>query len=132
MMIETKRLRIRIASQDEMTQMIERETEPELQSAYREMLQGCLDHPEQWEWYAIWIIEGKDGTRLGDLCFKGLAPDGSVEIGYGLLPEARGKGCATEAVDAAVTAPAVTEDRAPAAPETSSWWRKGLLLLSRR
>lgn len=121
MMIETKRLRIRIASQDEMTQMIERETDLELQSAYREMLQGCLDHPEQWEWYAIWIIEGKDGTRLGDLCFKGLAPDGSVEIGYGLLPEARGKGYATEAVDAAVRwalgEPGVTRVEAETDPE---------------
>ena len=67
-----------------MIRIIDSQTDYILRKAYQEMLQGCLDHPGQWEWYAIWIIERKDGTHVGDLCFKGLNNDGSVEIGYGI------------------------------------------------
>lgn len=102
MILETKRLRIHIATQEEMTEVIEKETDDVLKTAYQEMLQGCLDHPEQWEWFAIWMIESRDGTPVGDLSFKGLGPDGFVEIGYGISEEFQGKGLATEAVDAAV------------------------------
>ena len=102
MIIETNRLRLKIASQDEMTRFIAQQTDEILKTAYREMLQGCLDHPDQWEWYAIWMIERKDGAHVGDLSFKGLNPDGSTEIGYGILEEYRNKGYASEAVDTAV------------------------------
>lgn len=71
-----------------------------LRAAYTEMLDGCLAHPEQWEWYAIWMIELKDGTHIGELCFKGLAENGSAEIGYGIAEEHQGHGYATEAVSA--------------------------------
>ncbi len=101
MVIETKRLMIHTASQDEMVRYIEKQTDGILRKAYREMLQGCLEHPQEWNWYAIWFIERKDGSHVGDLCFKGLQPDGSVEIGYGIAEESRGCGYATEAVDAA-------------------------------
>ena len=47
-------------------------------------------------------IEQKDGTHIGDLCFKGLNEDGSVEIGYGITEENQGKGYATEAVEAVI------------------------------
>ena len=101
-MIETERLKIHIASQDEMELFIAEQSDTELIKAYREMLQGCVDHPEQWEWYAIWMIEDKSGTHIGDLCFKGLRADGMAEIGYGIDEEYQGRGCATEAVAAAV------------------------------
>jgi len=65
------------------------------------MLEGCLRHPDQWDWYAIWMIEKTDGTHIGDLCFKGLREDGIAEIGYGILEEHQGQGYATEAVRAA-------------------------------
>ncbi len=48
------------------------------------------------------MIELKDGTHIGDLCFKGLSADGVSEIGYGILPQYQGKGYATEAVTAAL------------------------------
>ena len=99
---ETKRLRIYLATQEEMTALIEKQTDDDLRTAYREMLDGCLQHPEQWEWYAVWMIESKDGSHIGDLSFKGLGADGSVEIGYGIAEEFQGNGFATEAVDAAV------------------------------
>jgi ribosomal-protein-alanine N-acetyltransferase len=101
-MIETNRLRIDTTSQDEMERFIEAQTNEILIRAYKEMLQGCLEHPEQWVWYAIWMIELKDGTPVGNLSFKGYHPNGSVEIGYGIMEEYREHGYATEAVEAVV------------------------------
>ena len=102
MTIETDRLRIYTASEAEMTRMIREQTDADLKTAYEEMLQGCLAHPAQWNWYAVWIIARKGGTKVGDLSFKGLQADGSVEIGYGISEEYRGLGYASEAVNAAV------------------------------
>lgn len=99
-MIETKRLRIYPAAREQMEKIIAAEREPELKKAYTEMLESCLRHPDQWHWYAMWMIELLDGMHIGDLCFKGLHADGTVEIGYGILEKYQGQGCATEAVDA--------------------------------
>ena len=66
------------------------------------MLEGCLTHPDRWDWYAMWIIERSDGTHIGDLCFKGLEDNRNPEIGYGILDEFQGKGYATEAVKLAL------------------------------
>ena len=100
-MLNTDRLRIYPASQEQMEAMIASEQDEELKIAYTEMLEGCLRHPDQWDWYAIWMIEKTDGTHVGDLCFKGLRENGIAEIGYGILEEYRRQGYATEAVRAA-------------------------------
>ena len=99
-MIETKRLIIYVASQDEMEHFIKAQTIDVLKLAYTEMLNGCLNNPNQWEWYAIWMIELKDGTHIGELCFKGLDSDGIAEIGYGISEKYQNNGYATEAVEA--------------------------------
>ena len=99
-MIETNRLKIYAASQATMEAFIESQTIDVLKAAYTEMLNGCLAHPDQWEWYAIWMIELKDGTHIGELCFKGLSADGIAEIGYGISEGYQNKGYATEAVKA--------------------------------
>lgn len=99
-MIETKNLKIYAASQDEMEKFIESQTDNVLKIAYKEMLNGCIENPEQWEWYAIWMIELKDGTHIGELCFKGLDSNGVVEIGYGIMEQYQEHGYATEAVKA--------------------------------
>ena len=52
-MIETERLKIYPASQEQMEGFIAAEKDKELKKAYQEMLQGCLDHPEHWSWYVI-------------------------------------------------------------------------------
>ena len=101
-MTATDRIRIYPASREQMESMISAEKDDGLRKAYREMLEGCLSHPGQWDWYAMWIIERPDGTHIGDLCFKGLGADGAAEIGYGILEEHRGRGYATEAVEAAL------------------------------
>ena len=85
-----------------METIISSETNAELKAAYSEMLDGCLQNPDQWDWYAIWIIELRNGTHIGDLCFKGLDSNGVAEIGYGILEEYQGQGYATEAVKAAL------------------------------
>ncbi len=100
-MIRTERLCIYPASWKQMEAMIASEHDEELKKAYTEMLEGCLRHPDQWDWYAIWMIEKIDGTHVGDLCFKGLRENGIAEIGYGILEEYRRQGYATEAVQAA-------------------------------
>ena len=81
--------------------MIASEQNEELRKAYAEMLEGYLRQPDQWDWYAIWMIEKTDGTHIGDLCFKGLQENGVAEIGYGILDEHQGKGYATEALRSA-------------------------------
>ena len=121
MMSETKRLKIFPAVREQMEAFIASETNVELKKAYTEMLEGCLQNPDQWEWYAMWMIELRDGTHIGDLCFKGLGANGVVEIGYGIFEEYQGQGCATEAVDAAVNwalqQPGVTRVEAETAPD---------------
>ncbi len=124
MVMETERLSIHMASRDEMLRYIEAQTDDSLKTAYQEMLQGCLDHPDQWEWYSIWMIERKDGALVGDLSFKGFNADGSVEIGYGIKEAHRGRGYAAEAVDAAVMwalqQPGVTRVEAETEPDNSA------------
>ncbi len=99
-MIETKRLRIYPATQKQMEAFIAAQTNDALKVAYSEMLEGCLKNPDKWEWYAIWMIEQKDGTHIGELCFKGLDLNGVAEIGYGISEEYQCQGFATEAVKA--------------------------------
>ena len=123
-MIETKRLRIYPATQEQMEAFIAAEKVPELKKAYTEMLESCLRHPDQWRWYAMWMIDLRDGTHIGAFCFKGLDTNGMVEIGYGILEDYRGQGCATEAVDAVVAwalrQPAVTHVEAETEPNNKA------------
>ena len=123
-MIETKRLKIYPASREQMEACIAAETDAELKKAYTEMPEGCLKHPDQWHWYAMWMIELRDGTHIGDLCFKGLGTNGTTEIGYGILEEYQGQGYATEAVDATVNQalqqPGVTRMEAETEPDNQA------------
>ena len=66
------------------------------------MLAFGRQHPGQRDWYAAWIIDRKDGTPVGDLCFKGLSAEGIAEIGYGIDEAWQGRGYATEAVQGAL------------------------------
>ena len=99
-MIKTKRLKIYAASDDMMKKFIEAQSIEVLKAAYSEMLDGSLSNPGQREWYAMWMIELKDGTHVGELCFKGIDANGVAEIGYGILDKYQNHGYATEAVKA--------------------------------
>lgn len=100
-MIETKRLKIYAATKEQMESFIASQSIDVLKAAYTEMLDGCLSHPNAWVWYAIWMIELKNGTHIGELCFKGIDGCGCTEIGYGIAKNYQGCGYATEAVTAA-------------------------------
>ena len=94
-----------------MEQILQAEEDEDLRKAYREMLEGCLAHPEQREWYAMWMIEKTDGTLIGDLCFKWVQDDRNPEIGYGIREAFQGQGYATEAVRLALQCQNITGTR---------------------
>ncbi|MCQ2974095.1 MAG: GNAT family N-acetyltransferase [Bacteroidales bacterium] len=102
MKLETKRLFLYPISDEDIKQMIENEPKTEIKQAYSEMLQGCIENPENRIWYSIWIMELKEKTGIivGDFCFKGPSKNGIVEIGYGLRDGFCGNGFMTEAVKA--------------------------------
>ena len=85
-----------------MEDFILRQTDVLLKTAYQEMLNGCLTHRSEWDWYTIWMIELKGGTHIGECCFKGISSNDSTEIGYGLSEEHQGYGYASEAIVAVV------------------------------
>lgn len=101
-MMETERLRIYPATKEQMQDAVRSEEDADLKAAYQQMLDGCMQHPDEWEWYAMWLIKLLDGTHIGDLCFKGLERSGVAEIGYGILEAYQDHGYATEAVRAAL------------------------------
>lgn len=97
--LKSKRLILQTASLEEMEQLRDETDDGELKKAYQEMLDGCVEHPEQYAWYAAWkIIERQSGNVIGDCCFKGAPSEGAVEIGYGITQDYEGKGYTTEAV----------------------------------
>ena len=101
-MTTAKRIKIYPADRRQMEDAAAAAKDPELKKAYTEMLEGCLEHPEQRDWYAMWIIENEDGIPVGDLCFKGVEDGKNPEIGYGIDDEFQGRGYATEAVKLAL------------------------------
>jgi [ribosomal protein S5]-alanine N-acetyltransferase len=56
------------------------------------------------ESFGIWVItESKSGIVVGDIGFHGSPDDsGSIEVGYSVIPDRRGRGYATEAGGAIV------------------------------
>ena len=121
MTLTTERLRIYPATQSQMEDITASGPNDELKAAYTEMLEGCRENPDLWEWFSLWVIELLDGSRIGGLCFKGLNPDGTAEIGYGISEEYQCRGYATEAVSAvsgwAFMNPSVSSIEAEADPE---------------
>ncbi|GGB77699.1 hypothetical protein N798_03530 [Knoellia flava TL1] len=65
-------------------------------------LRRTADHGEQRPFGFYRITRSSDGLAIGGIGFKGQPEDGSVEIGYGLAPSARGNGYAAEAATALV------------------------------
>ena len=72
MKLESDRLFLHPASDEEMEELIKAEEDTGLKKAYSEMLEGCTREPENRIWYAAWFIELKNapGTYVGDLASK--------------------------------------------------------------
>ena len=73
-------------------------------------------------------LKEKPGTIVGDFSFKGISPDGMIEIGYGLKKGYCKNGYMTEAVKA-VSAWALEQDEVTRVEACSR--RKKLLQVSR-
>ena len=102
-LVTTERLEIVPLSDGQMLALIDIEQDPEMRQAYTEMRELALAHPENRLWYTAWQMRLRETREaVGDLCFKGLSPEGIVEIGYGMYPAYEGRGFMTEAVKAMV------------------------------
>ena len=103
-MIITERMKVYPISIEKMKEIVEIEKNEILKIAYKEMLDGCLNYPENYVWYTLWFIELKDSENeiIGTLSFKGIDDKGIVEIGYGINEGYENKGYMTEAVRAIV------------------------------
>lgn len=66
-------------------------------------LRTTAAHGEQRPFGYYTITRLSDGRAIGGIGFKGQPDKGSVEIGYGLAPSARGNGYAAEALVALLT-----------------------------
>ena len=67
-----------------------------------DVLESRTHHPEHTQWSAL-IIHRADSVLIGHIGFYGPPdPEGSVKIGYGIIPSYRGKGHATEALQAMI------------------------------
>ena len=123
--IESERLLLYPVSNEEMKLLIENEKDDELKQAYSEMLQMCMNEPENRIWHVLWNIELKDKPNIiiGNFSFKGIN-DGITEIGYGLKEGYCGKGYMTEALkrvcEWAVTHESVKRVEAETAPENDA------------
>ncbi|MDY4489019.1 MAG: GNAT family N-acetyltransferase [Candidatus Faecousia sp.] len=102
-LVTTERLEIVPLSDGQMLALIAGESDPETKQAYTEMRELALAHRENRLWYTAWQMRLRENREaVGDLCFKGLSPEGVVEIGYGMNPAYEGRGFMTEAVKAMV------------------------------
>ena len=101
-MIITERMKVYPISIEKMKEIVEIEKNEILKIAYKEMLDGCLNYPENYIWYTLWFMELKDleNEIIGTLSFKGIDDKGIVEIGYGINEGYENKGYMTEAVTA--------------------------------
>ena len=103
-MVTTERMNIFPISIEKLKEIVEKEKNKMLKIAYQEMLDGCLEYPENYIWYTLWFMELKDSENeiVGTLSFKGIDGKGIVEIGYGINEGYEKKEYMTEAVTAMV------------------------------
>ena len=101
-MVTTERMNIFPISIEKLKEIAQQEKNEILKIAYQEMLDGCLECPENYVWYTLWVMELKDSENeiVGNLSFKGIDDKGIVEIGYGINEGYENKGYMTEAVTA--------------------------------
>ena len=103
-MIITERMKVYPISIEKMKEIVEIEKNEIIKIAYKEMLDGCLNYPENYILYTLWFMELKDSENeiIGTLSFKGIDDKGIVEIGYGINEVYGNRGYMTEAVRAVI------------------------------
>ena len=82
-----------------------------------------LRHADE-RWGFCLIVRLEDGLVIGEIGFVGLPRDGSVTIGYAVVPDARRQGYASEAIaalsDWALAQPGVEEVKAQTLPDNEA------------
>jgi ribosomal-protein-alanine N-acetyltransferase len=104
-LLEGKRVNLRVAEKEDLLFIGEWRNSPEFQGEYNLLIQESKGElakrydnfrPNE-KWF---LIEKKDGTGIGLVVLE--LEGGVQEIGYGIIPNERGKGYCTEAVKIAV------------------------------
>ena len=102
--IQTERLKLVPMTLEETRAMVER-MEPSVRAQLSPDWLARLERatePDVW-WHGFSVVERGENLRVGSCGFKGPADsNGMVEIAYGVDPEHRGRGYATEAARALV------------------------------
>jgi len=102
--LEGKSVNLRIMEKDDLPLVAEWFNTPEVFGVYNPLFQlSKVDAEKLFEGpneVKAFIVEKKDGTKIGDLIHFYVLHigDRALEIGYGLVPGERGKGYGTEAV----------------------------------
>ena len=78
--------------------------DPDIAYAFEKAYYEATNDPDRYFWFTSWeLILTAESEIVGGLCFKG-PPDenGLVEVGYGIYETHRGKGYATEGLEALI------------------------------
>jgi RimJ/RimL family protein N-acetyltransferase len=112
-MLEGKTVNLRVVEKEDLPLIAEWRSDPKFQGEYDLLIQeskadlekryGNFRSRENW-----FLIEKKDGTKIGMMVLEPGA--GMQEIGYGILPNERGKGYCTDAVKILVDYLFLSED----------------------
>jgi [ribosomal protein S5]-alanine N-acetyltransferase len=96
MKLETKRLTI-VPVDHQLVEKLSPE-DYEIHNFIKSYLEKLQEDKSLLGWGVWFVIEKESGRIVGDIGFKGKPVDQTVEIGYGIIPSAQGKGYATEAI----------------------------------
>ena len=104
-MLEGKTVNLRVAEKKDLPLIGEWRSNPEFQGEYNILIQESKDELEKRyesfrpdeKWF---LIEKKDGAEIGLVVLE--LENGIQELGYGVIPNERGKGYCTEAVKIAL------------------------------
>ncbi len=105
-MLEGKNVNLRVMEKDDLPLFVEWVNKPEVFGEYnplhqmsRTEVEKILENPSD---FKAFIIEKKDGTKIGFVAHFNVVHIGTgteqLEIGYSLVPNERGKGYGTEAL----------------------------------
>jgi [ribosomal protein S5]-alanine N-acetyltransferase len=97
MKLETERLTI-VPVDHQLVEKLSPE-DYEIHGFIKSYLQKLQEDASLLGWGVWFVIERETGRIIGDIGFKGKPVDHAVEIGYGIIPSAQGRGYATEGVN---------------------------------